>query len=168
MNKKIHWSLRSQKGFTLLELIVVMAIIAALSTTVIVAINPAQRFIQARDARRTTDVESILTAVHEYIVDNKGTYPPGITTSDQQLGTSTGNPSCAVSTGGCSVTNTACLDLSSTLAKYLKSIPVDPLNGTAQKTNYAVSIDTNGIVTVKACGTGTGTTEGSTNISISQ
>jgi len=159
MNKK---SVSQTKGFTLIELLIVIAIISILAVVVFVALNPAQRFKDARDARRTSDVETILTAIHASIVDNKGTLPTGLTTgmSEAQLGTSA--TTCTVTTGGCAVTTAACLDLSTPLVKYLKSIPVDP-NGTAAKTNYSVIVDTNGIVTIKACGT-----EGATNISTSR
>lgn len=151
------------KGFTLIELLIVIAIIAALAVVVFVALNPTQRLKDSRDARRTADVETILTAVHEYIVDNKGSLPTGMTTSmaEAQLGTAASGA--AIATGGCSVIAAAGLDLSTPLAKYLKSIPTDPKTGTAALTLYAVNVDANNIVTVKACGT-----EGSPNISQSR
>jgi prepilin-type N-terminal cleavage/methylation domain-containing protein len=157
---------KKQHGFTLIELLVVMTIIVALAVTVFTALNPGQRLKNARDARRTSDVDTILTAVHQYIVDNKGSAPAGLSTSEQQLGTA--GTGCAIATGGCNVVATACLDLSTPLAAYLKSIPVDPLNGTTATTKYSIVQDVNGIVTVRACSTGTGTTEGTTNISASR
>src|SRR5579859_6775624 len=98
------------KGFTLIELLVVITIIATLAVVVFVALNPGARLSAARDARRTSDVDSILTAIHESIVDNKGTAPAGLSTVEQQLGTAASG--CAVATGGCGVTAVACLDLS--------------------------------------------------------
>src|SRR5260221_8328195 len=70
-----------QKGFTLIELLIVIVIITALAVTVFVALNPVKRTQDAREARRTSDVETILTAIHEYIVDNKGALPTGLSTS---------------------------------------------------------------------------------------
>lgn len=136
--KKIH-------GFTLIELLIVIAIIAILALTVIVALNPVKRLQDARNAHRASDVDSILTAIHEYVVDNNGSLPAGVTTTEQQLGTclSGGNTTCTTAAA-------ACVDLSTPLAKYLKSIPVDPL-GTAATTFYSVVKDANNIVTVKAC-----------------
>ncbi len=151
----------ARKGFTLIELLVVMTIIVALAVTVFVALNPAQRLKDARDARRTSDVDSVLTAIHQYIVDNKGSLPAGLTSTEMQLGTSA--TACTIATGGCTVVTAACLDLTTPLVKYLKSIPVDPLAGTAAKTNYSVVSDANGIVTVRACAT-----EGTTQISSSR
>jgi prepilin-type N-terminal cleavage/methylation domain-containing protein len=146
-------------GFTLIELLIVITIIATLLVVVFVALNPGGRLQAARDARRSSDVDSILTAVHQYVIDNNSTYPAGLSTVEQQLGTAT--TGCAISTGGCGVTATACLSLGTPLAKYLKSIPVDPLTSTynAGTTGYSVLKDSNDIVTVRACGT-----EGTNNI----
>src|SRR5216683_3214326 len=155
------------KGFTLIELLVVITIIAALAVTVFVALNPSQRLKDSRDARRTTDVDSILTAIHEYTVDNKGTLPTGLSAGmvETELGTGTSAVCGSVSTGGCTTASTtACVDLTTPLNKYLKSIPVDPTTTwTTAKTGYDVIVDTNGLATVRACGT-----EGTTNISSSR
>lgn len=153
----------AQKGFTLIELLVVITIIAALAVVVFVALNPAKRLQDARDARRTTDVDSLLTAIHTYIVDNKGAYPTGLTAgmSEVQLGTAAA--SCQITSGGCNALGAACLDLGTPLVKYLKTIPTDPKVGSAAATNYTVVVDTNGIVSIKACGA-----EGGSNIIISR
>lgn len=165
----INYKLLTSKGFTLIELLIVIVIIATLAVTVFVAINPAKRFQDARDARRTSDVQSILTAIQQSIIDNKGALPAGLSAgmAEEQLGTdATG---CAIATGGCSVVGgvgapgESCLDLSTPLVTYLKSIATDPKDGTAGKTKYAVVVDTNGITTVKACGT-----EGTTPIAVSR
>lgn len=138
-----------QKGFTLIELLVVILIISILAVTVFVALNPVKRFADARDSKRSTDVETILTAVHEYIVDNAGSLPAGVTTTEQQLGTS----ATACNTTNCTTppTAAACLNLSTALAPYLKKIPVDPKVGTDAITGYKIVKDTNGIITVSAC-----------------
>ena len=154
---------KGASGFTLIEILIVIAIIAVLAVVVFVALNPAQRLKASRDTKRISDANTILTAIHAYIVDNGGSYPSGLSAgmSEVQLGTSA--TTCTVATGGCSVAAAACVDLTTPLAAYLKSIPTDPNGGTAAKTNYAVVVNSNGIVTVKACGT-----EGATNISASR
>lgn len=145
-------ALSLSKGFTLIELLIVIVIIATLAVTVFVALDPAKRLKDTRDARRTSDVQSMLTAIHQYIVDNRGVLPPGVSTTEQQIGEdATG---CVIATGGCAVTATACLNsLDTDLARYLKSIPTDPNGGTAGKTKYSVVSDTNNIITLRACGT---------------
>ncbi len=153
---------RSSKGFTLIELLVVIAIISVLAVVVFVALNPSQRLKDAKDARRTADVDTILTAIHAYIVDNKGALPTGLTTgmAEKQLGTAV--TGAAISTGGCAVVATAALDMSTPLVKYLKAMPIDP-EGTAALTRYSAEVDSNNIVTIRACGV-----EGTVNISASR
>jgi prepilin-type N-terminal cleavage/methylation domain-containing protein len=151
-----------RKGFTLIELLLVIGIISVLAVVVFVALNPAQRFKDARDARRSTDVESILSAVHQSIVDNKGTVPGGISTTEKQIGSA--GSGCAIATGGCNVVTAACTDLTTDLAKYLKSLPIDPaLASTSTLTGYSIQADANGLITVRAC-----KTEGTVNISASR
>ena len=69
----------ASKGFTLVELLVVIGIIAILFAVVLVAINPAKRFAEANNARRLSDVNSILNGVLNYTVDQKGAVPLGLT-----------------------------------------------------------------------------------------
>lgn len=140
--------IKKQKGFTLIELLVVIAIIALMAVVVFVALDPVKRFADARNSRRWSDVNNIITAVHEYIVDNKGTLPTGLSTSmtATQLG------SCL--SGGatlCTGAAAVCVNLTTPLAKYLKSMPLDPKDGVASTTAYKVEVDANNIVTVSAC-----------------
>ena len=51
------------KGFTLLELLLVIGILGALSTVVIVIINPVELYKQTRDTRRISDLQTIDKAV---------------------------------------------------------------------------------------------------------
>jgi len=151
----------NRSGFTLVELLLVIGIIATLAVVVFVALDPAKRFADARDARRNSDVETILSAVHQYVIDNKGPFPPTLASgAEQVLGTTTGG--CTNYSKGCNAQIDACLDLSFYLSKYLKTIPADP-NGSSLNTLYSISRDDNGIVTVKACGA-----EGDADISASR
>jgi len=153
-----------KKGFTLIELLVVIAIIATLAVLVFVALNPATRLEDARDARRVSDVNSILTAIHEAIVDNDGSNPTNMPAAGviKQLGTAT-DSTCALTVGAgggnCTATSTGCVDLMANVAidliPYLASMPIDPL-GTGggyagTDTGYTVVQDANGIVTITAC-----------------
>ena len=148
----------SAKGFTLIELLIVIAIIAALAISVVVALNPSKRIQDAQNAARTSDVATILTAIHASIVDNKGLLPSNMpaASTETQLGTDASG--CGILTGGSNVTAAACANLmlgTRSLTSYLKSMPVDPSGGTtytAGKTGYSVTVDTNNIVTVRACG----------------
>jgi prepilin-type N-terminal cleavage/methylation domain-containing protein len=141
--------MKNKKGFTLLEILLVIGIIATLAVIVFVALDPARRYEEARNSRRLSDIQNIFSAIQQYVVDNKGAIPPGIQTSDVQLGTATGG--CEINNTICGENVAACVDLSGILARYLKEIPYDPQNGTSERTRYTVVINENNIITVKAC-----------------
>lgn len=63
------------KGFTLLEILLVVAIISILAGIVIVAINPAKQLGDARNAQRKSDVQTILNGVYQYVIDSQGRLP---------------------------------------------------------------------------------------------
>jgi type IV pilus assembly protein PilA len=65
-----------KKGFTLIEVLLVVIIISVLTAIVLVAINPARQIAQANNSKRAADVTTILNAVSEYVVDNGGELPP--------------------------------------------------------------------------------------------
>lgn len=54
------------RGFTLIELLIVIGILAVLATVVVLVINPAQLFAQARDSRRLHDMQEIVSAIGHY------------------------------------------------------------------------------------------------------
>lgn len=64
--------MNTKKGFTLLELLIVIAILAILASITFVALNPAELLRKARDSQRLADLASIRTAVNYYIA-NTGT-----------------------------------------------------------------------------------------------
>lgn len=74
LNKKDRGS-----GFTLVEIIVVIAIIGILVAIVVTVINPVERFKEARDARRKTDIRSIVVGLNLYFAKHKY-YPKDIET----------------------------------------------------------------------------------------
>lgn len=55
-----------RKGFTLIELIIVIALIALLATTVILVINPVKIFKEARDSQRIADIGQMNSALSLY------------------------------------------------------------------------------------------------------
>lgn len=143
---------KNRKGFTLIELIVVVAIMAILAGTVFVAIDPAKRLNKARNARRSNDSAVILDAAFTFTSDNEGAHYPAIATLTSgnyyMIGTCLvgGDSGCTAQT-----TQPSCVDLSGMDTNYLPSVPKDPVGGTAEKTLYYLKRSTNGTITVGAC-----------------
>ena len=135
-----------QRGFTLIEILLVMGIIAILAAAVIVGINPVRQFSQAKNTQRWSNINAILNSVHQYAVDNIGTLPSNIPTSSTCATTAT-NEICK--TGG---TCTGLVDLSVLTNDeiYLISMPTDPQGVTTDGAGYHIAKSTNGRVTVCA------------------
>lgn len=128
-----------QKGFTLLEILLVVAAIAILAGIVIIAINPGKQLGDTRNAQRRADVNTILNAVYQYSIDNNGNLPSTITTTATVV--------CSTGSTG------ACIDLAVLTAseKYLVKMPIDPSLATGSTTTgYNISKSANGRVIVAA------------------
>lgn len=130
--------INKKQGFTLIEILVVIGIIAILAAIVLVAINPARQFRQANNSQRQSNVNAILNAIGQYTVDNKGALPGDITSTTTEI-----------SKTGADI----CNDL---VPKYISSLPIDPGTGnsytscSSYETGYDVWKDSNGRVHVSA------------------
>lgn len=58
---------KTQKGFTLLELLIVIAILAVLATVAVLVINPVEYLRQARDSQRIGDLSAVKGALDLYL-----------------------------------------------------------------------------------------------------
>ncbi len=63
----------TNRGFTLIELIVTVSILAILVTILIVAINPAEQLARARDSKRAGDLDAIRSAITLYVAQATST-----------------------------------------------------------------------------------------------
>lgn len=104
-----------------------IGIIAILAAIVIVAINPAKRFQDARNSQRQANIESIMSAIQQNMVDNKGITTCTINSSLGYIK----RPATAPDT-----------DLTSCLKTYLAVLPLDPQDGIGDPTDGGGNYDT--------------------------
>jgi prepilin-type N-terminal cleavage/methylation domain-containing protein len=161
------------KGFTLIELIVVIAIVAVLITIVVIAINPAELLARSRDTKRVADLDALRAALDLYLAQATGT--PALsarsgTANFECVGGGASTPTYFTNTTGTSTvtgftwaTSTAqgiCSSLNCTAAtswfpaqigstpggSAISAAPLDPTNLTGNSTSfyYAYACDVTG------------------------
>lgn len=141
-----------QLGFTLVELLIVIAVIAILAAVAFVAIDPATRFAEARNSQRWSDVTSILESVQQYVVDNKGTMPSGIASGETRVIGDGATGTCAACAAVAVEADGDCAKLSTNLEpRYFANIPVDPDTGSDNNSQYYITLDAQNHITIGAC-----------------
>lgn len=137
--------MKRNQGFTLIELLVTVAILAVLAAVVLVAINPAKRLRQARDAKRKQDINQIANALigHSALT---GRYPnDAITGCDTSMGLALFSFQCPPvfnppSGGDQWYLDTPFLYYSLvTQQGFLKSLPIDPTNNLTYYYTYILT-----------------------------
>ena len=131
--------MKNQKGFTLIELLVVIGILAVLLAITLIAINPARQFAQANNTKRRSDVNAILNAVDQYMADNKGVLPAGITEEELPISNTGANICAAI------------------VPLYVAALPVDP------QTNNGAAVTEAGCTAVAGYDTGYTIVKGANN-----
>ncbi|HEY4478373.1 MAG TPA: prepilin-type N-terminal cleavage/methylation domain-containing protein [Candidatus Paceibacterota bacterium] len=139
-----------KKGFTLIEILIVIGIIAILAAVVLVAVNPSRQFKLARDSQRVSNVNAILNSISQNISENHGIFLCGTTTVALPAIPTTVKSD--ILSGG--------FDLASCVVpSYLSSLPYDPsaigahyIDNTDYDTQYVIYQDINGRVTASSTG----------------
>ncbi|MDP2789796.1 MAG: type II secretion system protein [bacterium] len=122
-----------KQGFTLIEILLVVAAIGILAGIVILAINPNKQLGDTKNAQRSADVNTILNAVYQYVIDSNGVAPATITN-----GVACGVATQEVCKTGGTCTGLTDLGVLTTNAKYLVAIPTDPVGVSTNGAGYEV------------------------------
>lgn len=126
---------------TAIEILIIVGTITALGAGVIVLMNPAKQFAQARNAHRQANVSALVQAINQRIADDHGTWNPQCGTTTVALPSMTtmiGSEAGSVNLEPCLVTG------------YLASIVADPSVGSDQWVGYTVARNAAGHITVTA------------------
>lgn len=132
-------------GFTLVELLLAIAIIAILAGITIAIIHPAAQLGKARDTERLSEINTILNAVYQYTIDQT------TNSSMTQLVISTANMQICKSTAA-SCNGGVDLRILSQSGRYITEIPYDPQAPAGTGTNYWISRTATGRISVLAPG----------------
>ena len=128
----------AKAGFSLIELLLVIGILAILAAIVIVAMNP-KPMVDERNAKRTKDIQMLLDAVTQYAVETKGVFPAGITITAKEI---------------CRSSELPChngVDLDVLTGSYLPELPIDPLaSSSGTGSHYTIMKDRQNRITIAA------------------
>jgi len=138
--------MENKKGFTLLELLIVIAILAILAASVLVVINPAEILKKSRDTRRVNDLDSLRSALAMYITDVSSPDLDGTGDCSTTEWITSSTASCRTAgIGTCTKSNSTAVDgtgwipvdLSSiSTGSPIASLPIDPTNNATYFYSY--------------------------------
>lgn len=141
-----------KSGFTLIEILVVIGIIAILASIVIIAINPSKQFAQARNTQRQSGINAILNAVGQRIADNKGVFAGTyiINGTTYTCGPLPTGATTTITTTMATDTTTLTGSLGCLVPTYIPTLPSDPdTSVVTPSTGFDVIVD--GAGRVKVC-----------------
>ena len=119
---------QSSSGFTLLEVLLVIALIAILAGIIIVAINPAKQLASARNTDRMSDIRQIDSAINQYYIDNFE-FPATLPSSLTEICNTGSLSDSTVDINDVLCTTNDLVNLSALVPDYIVAIPVDPQGG---------------------------------------
>lgn len=139
-NKTGLVSLRSKSGFTLVELLVVIAIIAILAAVVVLIINPLELTRRGRDAARLADLANLQSAIN--VAVQESTNSGIVAVLCKTAGTYPCNGSSNTGSRASDGTGWVKTDLSSQKSVSVATLPADLVNDATFHYTYCADNDT--------------------------
>jgi prepilin-type N-terminal cleavage/methylation domain-containing protein len=140
-NKMNNKCKTQKKGFTLLELLIVIGILAILATVAILVINPAELLRRARDSQRISDLNSLKSAIGIYLIDIASpdldaaqSVCGSVINLSMTSGSVCGNCALANATNYAKINGTGWVPVnfgSMSTGSPLGSLPIDPVNASS-------------------------------------
>jgi prepilin-type N-terminal cleavage/methylation domain-containing protein len=132
-----------KKGFTLLEILLVIALLGILVTIILVVLNPQARFASARNDIRKSDIQELELALTQYRLQ-EGSYPVGLDRTLREI--------CDPDITNPAVNCGTYINLSALVPTYMQAIPQDPQDtDSIEGSGYSIAVDaTRNIVSIKA------------------
>ncbi len=130
------------KGFTIVELLIVIAILGMLAVALLITINPGEAQKKTRDAQRVIHMKSLQTLIEQFINDGRNATGAIITNAGANSSTKV-----AQNSETCGVASWIQIDT----CLYGASIPLDPNNRTQRTfvTNATTNPATTGLYTAQ-------------------
>lgn len=119
------------RGFTIIELLMVVSLIAILASLVIVAVNPAAHSALARNAERWNHMNMLSNGLYQYRLQHDGALPAGVSETPHEI--------CRPDTTSRVCMEKGLLDISSLVPQYIRTIPIDPAAPQGEGVGYALS-----------------------------
>lgn len=135
---------KNKSGFTIIELLIVIVVIAILAAITIVAYNGIQQ--RARDAQRQSDIKTIVKVLELYYTENgyypnRNTYTPGST---------------LINSGWSTTADGSWTNLAQVLGAYAKNLPTRSTASSTAAGAAADSYDYFGFADSSYCGSSAG------------
>lgn len=150
MNLNSAKNFLNRRGFTMLELIIIVSIILIIGTALAVWIDPVEKIGWAKDNRRFQDVMTLSNAFADYAEKHKGALPilGQVSTTPKVI--------CNTQSGvalACDGSTEYCLQIddSTFFTKNITSLPIDPDKTSDSDTGYYIKKDSNGFIVIGSC-----------------
>lgn len=129
-----------RKAFTLLEVLLVVAMLGILISLNLFFLDSDKQFSKINNEKRRSDVFSIYNAINQYRADNRGNLPTGISFNNIDIC----QPGC--------VETSSQIDITDELKPYIRYgvLPIDPDQSGNILTGYKIKVDSNNKVVVSA------------------